>query len=379
MKTQNEMTAIYKKRRADFATWLAQQGTGAMIFIDAEEHRSPAIRYFTGHPSDAVLCLAVDGSSVLIPWDEILASKIANVDFIIPYTRYERQDVKAAAGALKKLKVPANSRVEIPSFTPYPNFLKFVDGLSEYDVICRENGGEEQAANMRAIKDEYEISCIEKAAEITDKLIDTIEAGVKDGTIKTEMDAALLIERECRAAGCEGTGFDTLAAGPARSFGIHCFPNYTAGEFPAQGLSILDFGVIYNGYTSDVTITVAKGPLTEAQEKQLALVQKAYDECLSLYAKDVPIKAASQKADDVFAKAKRVMPHSLGHGIGLECHEAPGIRLRAPQESVFKPGMVVTLEPGLYDDEIGGCRLENDILITEDGNKVLTHARIIRI
>ncbi len=376
---ERSMIKIYKKRRADLAAWLSKQSIGAMIFIDSEEHRSPAIRYFTGHPQDAVLCIALDGDCVLIPWDEILANKIACADHIIPYTRYERQEVKAAAGALKKLKIPASVRVEIPGSTPYPQFLKFVDGLSEFDVICRENGGEEFATNMRAIKDEYEISCIEKAAEITDKLIDTIEAGVKDGTIKTETDAALLIERECRAAGCEGTGFDTLAAGPARSFGIHCFPNYTAGEFPAQGLSILDFGVIYNGYTSDVTITIAKGPLSEGQEKQLALVEKAYNECLGLYVKDVPVKAASKKADEVFAKAKRTMPHSLGHGIGLECHEAPGIRVRAPQECVFKPGMVVTLEPGLYDEELGGCRLENDILITEDGNKVLTHARIIRI
>ena len=373
------MTAIYKKRRADFATWLAQQGTGAMVFIDSEEHRTPSIRYFTGHPQDAVFCIAVDGICILIPWDEILAEKIACADYIIPYTRYERQDVKAVAAAMKKLKVPAGSRVEIPGSTPYPAFLKFVDALTEFDVVCRENGGEETAASMRAIKDDYEISCLEKAAEITDKLIDTIEAKVKDGTIKTETDVALLIERECRASGCEGTGFDTLAAGPARSFGIHCFPNYTAGEFPAQGLSILDFGVIYNGYTSDVTITIAKGPLSEAQEKQLALVQKAYNECLKLYEKDVPVKSASKKADEVFAKAKRTMPHSLGHGIGLECHEEPVIRIRAAQECVFKPGMVVTLEPGLYDEELGGCRLENDILITEDGNKVLTHARIIRI
>ena len=73
------------------------------------------------------------------------------------------------------------------------------------------------------------------------------------------------------------------------------------------------------------------------------------------------------------------MPHSLGHGIGLEVHEAPGIRLKTPQEQVFKVGMVATLEPGLYDPEIGGCRLENDILITENGPEVLTHSRIIRI
>ena len=248
-----------------------------------------------------------------------------------------------------------------------------------FDVLCRENGVAEQVQQLRAIKDEYEISCIRKACEITDKLIDEIEKQVKDGRITTEMDAALLIERECRIAGCERTGFETLAAGPARSFGIHCFPPYTAGEFPATGLSILDFGVVYKGYTSDVTLTIAKGPLTEKQEEQLSLIVKAYDEALELYVKDVPTRNAAIKAEEVFAKAKRTMPHALGHGIGLEAHEAPTIRIRSNLEEVFKPGMVTTIEPGLYDPEIGGCRLENDILITETGYEILTHSRIIRV
>ena len=93
---------------------------------------------------------------------------------------------------------------------------------------------------------------------------------------------------------------------------------------------------------------------------------------LELYKKDVPIKAAAAKADEIFAKARRSMPHGLGHGIGLQIHESPFVRQRAEPEAVFKPGMIVTLEPGLYDPDLGGVRLENDVLITEDGNEVLT-------
>ena len=232
---------------------------------------------------------------------------------------------------------------------------------------------------MRAIKDEYEIYCIKRAATITDQLILLLEQGVRDGSITTELDAALLIERECRAAGCEGTGFETLAAGPQRSFGIHCFPPYTAGAFPAQGLSILDFGVVVEGYTSDVTLTFAKGPLTAEQQQQLDLVQAAYDAALELYKPGLPIKEAAQKVDAIFAAAGRTMPHSLGHGYGLEAHEWPTVRPSQPDSACFQPGMVVTLEPGLYDPSIGGCRLENDILITEEGNQVLTKARIIHL
>ena len=188
-----------------------------------------------------------------------------------------------------------------------------------------------------------------------------------------------MIERECRLHGCDRTGFDTLAAGPSRSFAIHAFPNYTAAEWPGKGLSILDFGVVYKGYTSDTTITIAKGKLSEAQEKQLSLVQKAYDECLKLYTKEHSVQEAAKKADSVFATAKKKMPHTLGHGIGLEIHEFPRVSTKTSPELLFAPGMIITLEPGLYDEETGGCRLENDILITETGNEVLTKAKIIRL
>ena len=89
--------------------------------------------------------------------------------------------------------------------------------------------------------------------------------------------------------------------------------------------------------------------------------------------------SAAANADEIFSKARRAMPHGLGHGIGLEIHEAPFVRQRAAPECVFKPGMIVTLEPGLYDPELGGVRLENDVLITESGNEVLTRSRIIVI
>ena len=73
------------------------------------------------------------------------------------------------------------------------------------------------------------------------------------------------------------------------------------------------------------------------------------------------------------------MPHTLGHGIGLEIHEYPRVSTKMPADLYFQPGMILTLEPGLYDETLGGTRLENDILITENGNEVLTHSRIIII
>lgn len=370
---------MYSKRRADLYTWMARNSVAVVVLEDTEGRRNPAIRYFSGHPSDALLVMTITGHAVLCPWDENLAQDMAKVDVIIPYTDYGRHPVSAIQGITSKIGVPPRSRIEIPEETPYPLFLQYVEALIEYDVLCRENGVGAEIARMRAIKDAEEIGTIEKACKITDSIIDLIEKQVKNGKIKTEMDVALLIEREARAAGAEGTGFETLAAGPARSFGIHAFPPYTAGAFPAPGLSILDFGVKLDGYTSDVTLTVASGELTPAQEKQLTLVEKAYKAALELYKPGMPTRDSSLKADEIFRKAKRSMPHALGHGIGLEAHEGPAIRNREDNTWVYEPGMVVTLEPGLYDPKHGGCRLENDILITETGNRVLTNARVIRI
>lgn len=375
-----------RQRQKAFSQILRDKKIDVAFFEDTEGRRDPSLRYFTGQPSDALLILTAEGQSILIPWDVNMAQEMATVDSILPYTDFGRTATNALSQILAKLELPSTVTIELPPSLPYPVYEKYQKAITqalgnstEVHLLCRENGVHQDAVNMRAIKDQYEINCIKRASAITDNLILLLEDGVRSGTITTEMDAALLIERECRKAGCEGTGFDTLAAGPERSFGIHCFPPYTAGAFPATGLSILDFGVVVEGYTSDVTLTFAKGPLTPEQEKQLELVQRAYDAALEKYKNGLAIKDAAQIVDDIFAQAGRTMPHSLGHGYGLEAHEWPTVRNTQPPEALFRSGMVVTLEPGLYDTKLGGCRLENDILITPEGNEVLTKARIIRL
>ena len=149
--------------------------------------------------------------------------------------------------------------------------------------------------------------------------------------------------------------------------------------WPGDGLNILDFGVVYRGYTSDTTVTVVKGTQTALQKKIVTLVQAAYDACLPLYRAGGAVRDAGAQAEAIFAAAKMKMPHTLGHGIGLEIHEYPRVSTKMAPDVVFEPGMIVTLEPGLYDAQAGGCRLENDILITDAGNEVISHSRIIYV
>ena len=377
--TPEEMKKIYRSRVNRVADWLTQNDIGAAVFIDNEEHREPSLRYLTGHTSDAVLVVFSDGYDVLVPWDEILARKISVSSKMIPYTKFKNSDIDAVKAIFKNTTHAKNLKVELPPYLTYPKFLKFVDALNDLDVLCHEKGVHQTVTEFRMVKDEYEIECTREACRVGDKIIDKIEKMIRNGKIKTEMDVALLIEKELRLNGCERAGFDTLAAGPSRSFAIHAFPGYTDAAWPGEGLSILDFGVVYNGYTSDTTLTVAKGKLSKEQEEQLNLVEKAYTECVKLYKPGASIKQAADKADKIFAQAKRKMPHTLGHGIGLEIHEYPRVSSRNDEKLLFQPGMILTCEPGLYDETLGGVRWENDVLITETGNEVLSNSRIIRL
>jgi Xaa-Pro dipeptidase len=349
------------------------------MISDSEEHRNPLIRWLSGQPGDALLFLSATRSSLLVPWDINMATLYAKVDALSPYGEFGRQPIKALSSAIERLKILKGAKIEIPWTTPHPKFLNFVKEIPDFDLICRDGGIWTELGKSRAVKDEDEINIYRKLSDITNGIINLLEDQVRSGKLKTEADAALFIEYEGRGQSCEGTGFETLAAGPARSFGIHAFPAYTGEAFGGTGLSILDFGLKYAGYTSDVTLTFARGPLSEAQEKMLSLTEKAYNLSLEMVKPGVPARDIAVAVDDFFAKSDKTMPHSLGHGIGLQAHEAPLLSSRADNEWILEKNMIITIEPGLYDPVHGGCRLENDILITETGAEVLTNSRIIRL
>jgi Xaa-Pro dipeptidase len=368
----------YLSRRQKIYDAMAREGVALLAIEDTEGRRNPALRWLCGHPQDAILYLSVDKKSLLVPWDVNLALLYGNADITVPYKEFDRRPVVAVKGVAEKLKIPPGSKIEISPVTPYPLFLDYVGALTDYDIICRDTGIHGEIEKLRAVKDEEEIRIYRKAAEITNDIIALLEKNVRSGKIRTETDAALFIESASRKRGCEGTGFTTLAAGPERSFGIHAFPPYTAAPFAGKGLSILDFGLKYAGYTTDVTLTFVREP-SPAQEKLVGLTEKAYKLALSLVSDGTGTREIALAVDYFFTKSRKAMPHALGHGIGLEEHENPAIRNRGDNSWVFCPGMVFTLEPGLYDPIHGGCRLENDILLTESGVEVLTGAAIIRL
>jgi Xaa-Pro dipeptidase len=367
------------ERREKLYEWMKTEEIGLAMFQDNEERRDMSVRWLTGQPGDALLFLSAEGKALLVPWDMNVARLYSACDFLSPFTDYALDPLKAIAAAISHFKMPAGSKIEIPSSTPYPDFLQFVDKIPDFDIICRKDGIKPEVERLRAVKDDDEINIYRTLSAFTNQIIDAIEQNVRAGTIKTEADAAIFIEYEARTLGCEGTGFTTLAAGAERSFGIHAFPPYTAAPFAGRGLSILDFGLVYHGYTSDVTMTFARGPLSKQQEKRLALVMEAFELALSKVKDGASCRNIAQSVDALFRKTRLSMPHGLGHGIGLQPHEQPFLRSRGDNEWKLAPGMIFTIEPGLYDPIEGGCRFENDILLTETGTETLTGSRIVRL
>jgi len=385
------MQKFYQARREKVYEWMAEAGIGLLIFEDSERARDASVRYLTGQPGDALVFLSAEKKCLLVPWDVNMAKLYAFADETIPYNNFEMNAYQASRAAASYFKLPYGARLEVPPSTTYPGFLKYVEQLGDYDVLCRDEGGDEFVRKLRAKKDEAEMRIYKLCSEKTNEVIDLIEKNVLDKTLKTEADVALFIEAECRKRGCDGTGFGTLAAGAERSFGIHCFPPYTGGAFAGKGLSILDFGLVYQGYTSDVTMTFASS-IDKAQQKQLKLTEAAFKVTLDLLketfaagkgeADEEPSIGGREIAlavDAFFKKEKVFMPHGLGHGIGLETHEAPFLRRSPENKWRLERSMIFTVEPGLYDPINGGCRLENDVFIGESGPEILTRSRVVHL
>lgn len=369
----------YTKRQAALADELIKRGLSAVIVSDFEHGRDSSLRYLCGMPSDALFILSAKGTSALIAWDINMAKHLGEADHIVAYTDFGRQPQKAIAAALELLNVPKGTKVALPASTPYPDYIDFVHELPNFDLVCEKSGIGTFIQEMRARKDADEIALYRHIASNTDQLIDMVEKEIRMGTLLTETDVALFLEQKARHLGAEGMGFETLAAGPRRSFGIHAFPTFTNENFVGQGLSILDFGIRLEGYTSDVTMSFVSGSLRSEQKTMVELVEEAHRIAVEACGPGVPLLSVAKLVDDFFAKAGWTMPHSLGHGIGLDAHEAPTLSMRANPSAQLEPGHIVTIEPGLYHIEFGGVRLENDVLITETGREVLTHSRIVRL
>lgn len=224
--------------------------------------------------------------------------------------------------------------------------------------------------SMRMVKTDTEIQTLKKAAQIADAAFKHILDYMKPGV--AEIDIANELEFFMRRNGATSSSFDIIIASGWRSalpHGVATDKLIESGDFVT-----LDFGALYKGYVSDITRTVAVGEPTDKLKEiydvvlsaQLLAMEKIRPGLTGMDADQIARDHITEKGyGDYFG-------HSLGHGIGLEVHEGPTLSFRS--ETKLVPGMVVTVEPGIYLPDIGGVRIEDDVIITETGSESMTYS-----
>ena len=223
---------------------------------------------------------------------------------------------------------------------------------------------------LRQVKDEEELNLMSRAALIGCDLFEHILGVIRPGI--TEMEVAAELEYRARLHGAEGMSFETIVASGVRSALPH--GRATSARIPRRGFLTLDFGIIHNGYCSDMTRTVLLGkPQAEEREAYEAVLQ-AQEAAVAAVTAGVSCGEVDEAARSVLRKAGMgdAFSHSTGHGVGLEIHETP--RVGAEQRTRLRPGMVVTIEPGVYWPGKFGIRIEDMVAVTENGGRVLTPA-----
>ncbi|MGC2163501.1 MAG: aminopeptidase P family protein [Silvibacterium sp.] len=225
-------------------------------------------------------------------------------------------------------------------------------------------------SELRMVKDAGELRLMEKAAALGVKVFNAVLPHIESGVAETEIAASL--EFFARSMGAEGMSFETIVASGERSALPH--GRATARKTPRNGFITLDFGVILNGYCSDMTRTVCVGKLSGQERAAYEAVLEAQAAGVAAVKPGATCGEVDEAARSVLRKAglAKFFTHSTGHGVGLEIHEAP--RLAAGQMLELKPGMVVTVEPGIYLAGKFGIRIEDMVVVTQRGNKVLTNA-----
>jgi Xaa-Pro aminopeptidase len=223
-------------------------------------------------------------------------------------------------------------------------------------------------AKMREVKDAGEIAKLRAAARVGCELFEGMLGYLETGLTETEVAAGL--EYAARLAGAEGMSFDTIVASGKRSALPH--GRATRAKLPRRGFVTLDFGVILDGYLSDMTRTVHIGKAMPNERDVYDSVLEAQEAAVAAVAPGVTAGEVDEAARSVLRRVKldKYFSHSTGHGVGLEIHEGP--RLAAKQKQVLKQGMVITIEPGVYMPGRFGVRIEDMVLVTAGGGEILT-------
>lgn len=337
---------------------LKPSGASALLVTNPRD-----IRYLTGFIGD--------DSWALIP---MKGSKV----YILSDFRFDEQIAKEAPHARAVMRKKSLSHelagladnIGIDKVALQPDYVTLAQRkaiakqLSAKRIVTPDDG----LLKQRAVKDDDEVKAIRKALSIQERAFQETCEFIKPG--QSEFEVAAYLEYRMRALGADGVSFPSIVAADANASLPHAIPG--SKKIKAGGIVLIDWGAKWGGYCSDLTRVVGIGRMKPKMREIYQIVldaQMAAIEAIAPGSKLSDIDAVARGVIDKAGYGER-FGHSLGHGIGLDIHEQPVLSGKA--EGVLEPGHVVTVEPGIYLPGVGGVRIEDDVLVTAGGHRVLS-------
>ena len=353
-----QWTYDYARRRDKLRRRLASSGADALLIT----HR-PNIRYLTGFRGDDSVLVVTRDDAVLIS-DERFRQEIEETCPDVS-AEIRGSNITGSQWVARVLTSMRLSRIAIEGdHVPVSVFAQWQASVerTQWRVVS----GWVEA--LREIKDRTEIAAIRRSIAIAEKAYQAVATAMTPED--TEQQVAWELERQIRHFGGEGCSFPPIVAVGARAALPHAVPGpRTIGEKP---FLLIDWGATFDEYCSDLTRMMVAGRIPPKLARIYEVVLQAQLAAIDRIKPGVMLEDVDQAARRVIEDAGQAkhFTHALGHGIGLEIHEAP--RVAAGQSRPLRPGMVITVEPGIYLRGWGGVRIEDDVLVTRTGHEVLT-------
>jgi Xaa-Pro aminopeptidase len=345
----------YPSRCQRVAALLESYGLDAVVFNQAEN-----LRYFCGFTgSDGVLVVSRKGTAFLTD---------------SRYTTQAQQQVSAEQVEEYKLQSEGLNaclqewQVNKVGFEPELVFGTLNDWRTKGADTIEWTVLKKELNRLRQIKDNDEIAALEDAAALNRFAFDEVLPQIKPGAC--ERDIALALEFAMKKRGAEEKAFDFIVASGPRGAMPHGIASVRCIE--EGDLVTIDFGCRLNGYHSDETVTLAVGKPVDELRRIFDIVLEAHDLAMAAVMPGIRLCEVDRIARGHIEQAGygKYFGHGLGHGVGLDVHEAPVVSPRS--ETIAEEGMVITIEPGIYVPDLGGVRIEDTVLVTADAVRPLT-------
>jgi len=323
---------------------------------------------FTGEDTqfdESAGALFITATELILATDSRFELQAANQAPLFEIICYKEGLVKSLPDLLKRLQA---QRLGFESIRlSYSQYKKIVEQINTANLEVEFVETDNLVENLRVIKAEVEIEATKKALALAESVFSSFVKTISRGM--TEKEAAWTIEKRMREAGADSLSFPTIVASGPNSALPHAIPGER--EFKAGEPLLFDWGARLNGYCSDISRTLVIGNPDKAFQKVYQTVLEAQKRAIEAIKPGMSSKAVDEIARSYIDKMgfKDKFGHGLGHGTGLAVHEAP--RLSPLKDTPLEPGMVFTVEPGIYLPDWGGIRLENMVVVREDGVEVL--------